>query len=116
MPHESIIKMEVLVSNVLKIGVLLSAVFLVAGLSMLIFTEDNSCPTGDMSVEWFVSGLNTFTPSHIIFTGFLILVSTPILRIAASVGIYIHQKDYTFAVITGIVLAVMVYSLTMGIG
>ena len=116
MAHDSIFKMEILISNVLKIGVLLSAVFLVAGLSMLIITEDNSCPTGDMSVEWFVNGLTTFTPSHIIFTGFLILVSTPILRVAASVGIYLQQKDYTFAVITGIVLAVMIYSLTMEIG
>ena len=116
MAHESIVKMEIFVSNLLKIGVLLSAVFMVAGLSMLILTEDNSCPTGDMSVEWFVSGLSSFTPSHIIFTGFLILVSTPILRIAASVGIYMQQKDYTFAVITGIVLAVMIFSLTMGIG
>jgi uncharacterized membrane protein len=108
--------MEVIISNVLKIGVLISAAFLIIGLSMLILTGDTSCPTGDMSLEWFISGLGAVTPSHIIFTGFLILVSTPILRIAASVMIYLQQRDYAFAAITGIVLAVMLYSLTMGIG
>jgi len=116
MSQNSIFKMEILISNVLKIGVLLSAGFLITGLSMLIVTEDDSCPTGEMSVEWFSNGLTSFTPSHIIFTGFIILVSTPILRVAASVMIYFKQKDYTFAVITGVVLAVMIYSLTMGIG
>jgi uncharacterized membrane protein len=43
--------------------------------------------------------------------GLLILIATPIARVAFSVVAYLYQRDWTYVVVTLIVLGLLVYSL-----
>ena len=109
-------RMEGLVSGILRGGVLLSAALILLGLTMMVITEDTSCPNGSMDPAWIINGDPFFAPSHILFLGFLALIATPVLRIAASIYVYVKIHDNAFTTITTIVLFVLVVSFTLGIG
>ena len=112
----SVKRMEDLVSNILRGGVLMSGVMILFGLTLTIVTGDTSCPNGNMDLDWLIMGDPFFAPSHILFLGFLTLISTPVLRIAASIYVYMKLHDNAFTTITTIVLLVLVVSFTLGIG
>ena len=107
--------MEGLLSNILRKGVLLSGCLILLGLTMTVVTGDTTCPNGDMSLAWLVWGDPFLEPSHILFIGFLTLIATPVLRIAASILIYVKARDTPFAAITTIVLLILVVSFTLGV-
>ena len=48
--------------------------------------------------------------------GLLILIATPIARVAFSVVAFLYQRDWTYVVVTLIVLGLLVYSLLGGGG
>jgi uncharacterized membrane protein len=108
--------MEEALSLVLKGGVLSSAALILLGLALIWITGDNSNPFGVMKLGWMIYGNPFFEPSHILFLGFAILVMTPIMRVAASILIYLKQRDLQFATITTIVLLILTISLKFGIG
>jgi uncharacterized membrane protein len=112
----SLKRMETLVSNILRAGVLLSGALILFGLTLTVVTGDTSCPNGNMDLDWLIMGDPFFAPSHILFLGFLTLIATPVLRIAASIYVYMKLRDNVFTTITTIVLLVLVVSFTLGIG
>lgn len=112
----SVERMEVLISSVLKVGVVLSAVLILLGLTILVATGDTSYPQGVMDMDWLIWGDPFFSPSHIIFLGFLTLIATPVMRIAASIVVYLEMRDRSFVMITSLVLIILIVSFTLGIG
>jgi uncharacterized membrane protein len=46
--------------------------------------------------------------------GLLLLIATPVMRVAVSVLIFVHQRDWTFVVITSVVLVLLVLSFVLG--
>ena len=46
--------------------------------------------------------------------GLLVLIATPVLRVAASVVLFAIQKDWTYTLITAVVLSLLVLSLVLG--
>jgi len=108
--------LELYVSNVLRIGVVISSILIIIGLALYIVTGDASYPCGEASIHWIIYGDPFTAPSHILFLGFLILVSTPILRVAASTIAYIAEKDWIYTVITGFVLIVLMTGIILGLG
>jgi uncharacterized membrane protein len=48
--------------------------------------------------------------------GLLILIATPIARVAFSVVAFLYQGDWTYVVVTLVVLGLLVYSLLGGGG
>jgi len=112
----SLKRMETLVSNILMAGVLMSGALILFGLMLTAVTGDTSCPNGNMDLDWLIMGDPFFAPSHILFLGFLTLIATPVLRIAASIYVYMKLRDNVFMTITTVVLLVLVVSFTLGIG
>lgn len=112
----SVERMEVLLSSVLKVGVILCAVLILLGLTILVATGDTTYPQGVMDIGWLIWGDPFLSPSHIIFLGFLTLIATPVLRIAASIVVYLKMHDRPFATITTLVLIILIVSFTLGIG
>jgi uncharacterized membrane protein len=55
-------------------------------------------------------------PYAIIELGILVLIATPALRVALSVGFFISERDRFYVVITLLVLAVLVASFVLGAG
>jgi uncharacterized membrane protein len=67
-------------------------------------------------LEWIIWGDPFFAPSHIIFLGFIVLVITPLFRVAISVLAYAIDEDWVYTAITGFVLVVLVLGMVLGLG
>ena len=109
------------VGNLLRIGVLASVVTSLFGFIKL-FTEGFTMPKDYTSLEiseehiWknFWTSLLNFEGVAIIQLGILLLIFTPLVRILFALIGYIKEKDYTYVVISVIVLGIMLVSFLMG--
>ena len=108
--------LELMVSRLLRTGVLLSGVFMVAGLGLLWATGDVSCPVGVLSVSWVLFGDPFLEPSHVLFLGFFILIATPLLRIVASATAHLVERDLVFALLNASVLIILAVSFVLEVG
>jgi uncharacterized membrane protein len=50
----------------------------------------------------------------VVTVGLLVLVATPVLRVAASIGLFALQRDRAFVAVTSLVLALLVTSFVLG--
>ena len=108
--------LELLVSRLLRTGVLVSGLLMVTGLGLLWATGDVSCPTGVLSLNWVLFGDPFLEPSHMIFLGFFTLIATPLLRIVASATTHLVERDMVFALLNASVLLVLAVSFLLGVG
>ena len=69
-------------------------------------------PQGLRSVAGIWKGVVAIDPRSVIQLGLLLLIATPIARVALSVLAFAAQRDRTYVVITLVVLAVLIGSLT----
>ncbi len=60
------------------------------------------------ALEWHGSGL--------IQLGLLLLIATPVARVAFSVGAFLYERDWTYVLVSLLVLALLFYSLFSGHG
>ena len=117
------VTLERIISVLLRAGVLLSgAVVLAGGLYYLARhgsqTADYHTFRGQPSIDRFVSeivkGAIALRARSIIQTGILLLIATPIARVAFSLVGFALEGDRKYVVITAIVLCVLLYSLISG--
>jgi uncharacterized membrane protein YfcA len=118
-PDDGLIrKTELVISGVLRGGVLLSVTVILAGicyyyaLRLLGHLPHMTFPDTLAEVG---AGLMAAEPTAIITAGLLILLATPVLRVAVSIVAFAIEKDRTYIMITGIVLAILLFSI-FGIG
>jgi uncharacterized membrane protein len=71
-------------------------------------------PADLRSLSGIVSDALSFRTRGIIQFGLLLLIATPVARVAFSVLAFVLQRDRTYVVITLIVFAVLMYSLIGG--
>ena len=109
-------RLEEFVSGVLRIGVALSGLLILSGMALLLWSGDVSNPNGGLSVGWVLWGEPFLQPSHVMFLGFLVLIATPVLRVAVSVVAYAADRDWLYVAITGLVLSVLVAGMFLGLG
>ena len=108
--------MEIFISRLMRASVSLSGVIIFIGLALFLVTGNNSGPVNMFELNWMLFGDPFLEPSHVIFLGFVVLVGTPLLRIVASVAVFFVSKDWTFTVITSVVLSILVLSMLLGVG
>jgi uncharacterized membrane protein len=53
-------------------------------------------------------------PSGFLALGLLVLIATPIVRVVGSIIIFAYERDWRFALITLVVLAIVMLSLLLG--
>jgi uncharacterized membrane protein len=114
------VEVERIVGNLLRAGVLLSAAVILAGAGPYlwrhgregfdysqfhILSEDARGPVGIIKSAW------RFRGQGLIQLGLLILIATPVARVAFSVYAFVLERDRVYVVITLIVLAILLYSL-----
>jgi uncharacterized membrane protein YfcA/uncharacterized membrane protein len=109
------IRMTTVIGWILQGGVTLSAFFIIIGLVLL--------PTqpGGLSIQRLLNfpqtlnqigqGLLILRPQAIIALGLLILVATPVVRVAASIVSFALERDTKYIIITSIVLAILLFSI-----
>ena len=114
-------QMDLVISTLLRSGVIVAAlVVLVGGIFYLIrygaILPDYGIFHGEPVHLRTVSGIGqdalSFHPSGIIQLGLLLLMATPVARVAFSVLAFALQRDRTYVIVTLIVLTILLYSLT----
>jgi len=58
-----------------------------------------------------ISDLAQFSSQGIITLGLLLLIATPVLRVAVSIVTFVVEHDRTYVVITCLVLAILLFSI-----
>ena len=122
---EKVRKVEVVISLVLRIGVIVSVVVIAAGLGLMFARHGAYLPVrGHFSYHRLTSRSTPFPHSFsslgrsiasgqgrgIIVLGVLILILTPVVRVAVGVLSFVYEKDPPMALVTLYVLAVLVGS------
>jgi len=123
LPRITDVNIEHMVSVVLRAGVLISAgVVLVGGMYYLArhgaevvdYHAFHGQPRIDRVVGEIVKGAIGLRARSIIQLGILLLIATPIARVAFSLVGFAMERDRTYVAVTAIVLAVLLYGLISG--
>jgi uncharacterized membrane protein len=123
---------EEIISWVLRVGVVVSAVLIAVGVALLFLTgytgysgsfsdlaglvhySQNTAGRFPTTPGDVLTGLAQFKPYALIALGLLLLIATPVIRVAASVVIFLLERDYAYVLITFIVLVVLIISFLLG--
>ncbi len=120
-------RVELLISNLLRIGVVASFSMILLGITLTFIhhPEFLSSPetlggltgmdgTFPHTLHAVIAGVMEFRGTAIATLGLLLLVATPVVRVAISVFAFIYQRDRTFVAITLVVLMLLLLSFILG--
>ena len=118
-------RMDEIMGRLLRTGVILAAVFVLAG--GVVYVVRHPEPVTDYrvfrgepeelrTVPGIIHEALALHGRGLIQFGLLILIATPIARVAFSVMAFLYQRDWTYVVVTMVVLGLLVYSLLGGGG
>lgn len=117
---------ELIISNVLRWGVAISLVLIALG-TLFAFIQPgeyglhggtpedfrNLLAHPDLSILTYRGFLNAAAQGHgvaLIAPGLLLLIATPLLRVAVSIVAFAVEKDYAYVAITSVVLILVLLS------
>lgn len=118
--------LELTLAKVLSLGVLVSGGFLILGLAGMLVTGQTGYPAAvtDFSrvrPEVFphtpgaiLAGLREGRPLALVSLGLLVLILTPMLRVASAVVLYFREHDWLYTGIAGGVLLMLVLGMALG--
>ena len=119
MASEADLKMEIAISRMLRAGVSAAAFVVLVGW-ILYLRQTHGIESDYHHFHGVPSPADRFTPvfegvrhlnsRSIIRLGILLLIATPIMRVAFCVYSFATQKDKLYVVVSGIVLTVLLYS------
>jgi uncharacterized membrane protein len=111
--------MEMTVSRMLRVGVTTAALIVLAGAILYLlrahgveadYRHFHGIPRPADKITPVLEGVRRLDSRSIIHLGILILIATPILRVAFCLYSFAAQKDKIYVVVSGIVLVVLLYS------
>jgi uncharacterized membrane protein len=111
------------VATLLRVGVTLAGVVVASGGILYLLRHGGEAsdfrtfkmpPQSDRLVPDIVSGAFHGRARSIIQAGILLLIATPIARVAVSLGGFALERDRKYVLITAIVLTILIYSLLSG--
>jgi uncharacterized membrane protein len=112
--------LELTIGRLLRIGVLIAAGTILLGgvLNVLrhgyepvTWEKFNGEPAALRSLSGIAEAAFAAQGKGIIQLGLILLVAVPVVRVAASVLVYLRKKDFIFAAITFLVLGILCYSI-----
>ena len=113
-------RVEGVIGNLLRWGVILAAAVVLAGGAIHLFRYGSTIsdyrvfhgePSDLRDVSGILKGAFSWNSRGLIQFGLLLLIATPVARVAFSVVAFALQRDRTYVVVTLIVLGVLLYSL-----
>jgi uncharacterized membrane protein len=111
---------ERIVGAVLRTGVMAAAVVTAAGGALFLARHGNDPvayavfagePESLRSLGGIARGAVNLHPEWIIAAGLLLLIATPITRVAVLMGVFVRERDRLYVAISAIVLAVLLVGL-----
>ena len=104
-----------LIGWILQGGVILSSSVILIGLFMMSLQPDKFAPQKLESFPHTFSqvwvGLLVLQPQAVIAVGLLLLIATPVVRVAASIVTFAVERDWRFVTITTLVLLLLLFSI-----
>jgi len=113
-------RLETVVSYVLRVGVLLSLTITCIGLVLLFVVDPSNAivrPAGPFVIHdpaAVLTDLLRERPKALIDAGLILLILTPVFRVAVTVVAFVWERDVVYTAITLFVLAVLVASFFLG--
>ncbi|MBV8780294.1 MAG: DUF1634 domain-containing protein [Phycisphaerae bacterium] len=118
---------ELLISNLLRFGVLASLLLVIAG-TIVSFVKHPEYIHSHAVLAPLTSDRAAFPKSladsvhdfglspgrSLIVIGLLLLVATPVMRVAVSVLAFLYERDFAFTIITLVVLSLLIISFVIG--
>jgi len=124
-PDEQVIRTEILLGKTLRIGVLGAAAALIAGTLLFLLRERHDISFDEalgrrqaitaLTPRALWHGLRAGSARSVIMLGVLLLILTPIVRVATTVLLFLRQRDWIFVACAGFVLIILVLGL-VGVG
>lgn len=121
--HESLVRRaELIISGVLRGGVLLSAAIILLGVVLYYLRNPRANPAIAQpdpfphSLSAILTGLAHADGLAIIAFGLLILLATPVIRVAVSIVAFALEGDRRYVAITALVLLILIVSFIAGRG
>ncbi|MGE5674366.1 MAG: DUF1634 domain-containing protein [Mycobacterium leprae] len=93
---EKVLSVELVLARLLRVGSVLAAVLVGAGILFL------------------MTGVQAALGGRLITAGLLVLVSTPVMRVAAALVVFLREKDYAFALFCTLVLLAISVGVVVG--
>jgi uncharacterized membrane protein len=118
MPSEADLKMEIAISRMLRAGISVAAVVVLVGWTLYLWqahgVEPNyrnfhGVPSPADRLTPVFEGIRHLDSRSIIRLGILLLIATPIMRVAYCIYSFASQKDKVYVLISSVVLTVLLY-------
>jgi uncharacterized membrane protein len=118
----------VLISNLLRLGVLLSLSLVTAGILLTFFHHPDyfssaqslerltSPERGPHALSDVLGDVLSARGQALVMAGLLVLMATPVMRVALSLLVFGRQRDRAFVTVTSVVLALLLLSFVLGAG
>ena len=115
--------MEQLIGRFLQFGVLLAAAVVLLG-AMLLLVQHGGAPVSYAvyqsepeqlrTIPGIIRGALALDSKAIVQLGLLLLIATPVFRVAFMLVAFVVQRDRIYVAISAIVLALLLYGLLLG--
>ncbi len=103
------------IHRILIVGLVVSASLFLVGLGLSL-VEGQPLPTQAMAPGEALRQMLAMQPAGFLSLGLIVLIATPMLRVAGSVLVFAWQRDWRYVGITCLVLLVMIASVLLGRG
>lgn len=105
--------LELFLHNLLVGGVILSSALLILGL-IIALAGGNGLPDSVPPIPQVIPLALAFDPAGLLALGLLVLIATPILRVAGSIIGFMVERDWRYALITFVVFLIVLGSIFAG--
>jgi uncharacterized membrane protein len=126
-PGSDVTRVELAISNLLRIGVAASVAVIILG-TVISFVHHPGYLQSAVDLPALtapgkavpntlhdtIEGIGQLHGQAIVTLGLLMLIATPVLRVAVSIIAFMVQKDRVFMVITAVVLGLLLLSFVLG--
>ena len=113
-------EVDQVIGRLLQLGVLIATVVVVIGV-VLLLAHDGGAPVSYTEASHAPSALHTVggtfalalagNAAAIVQLGLILLIATPVARVALTLGAFIIQRDRVYVLLTTIVLGVLLFGL-----
>jgi uncharacterized membrane protein len=116
-------QVDAIIGNLLRTGVIVATLIVLAGASLYLIKHGSETPRyhtfrGEpaslTNVSEIIKAASSFHGRGVIQLGLLLLIATPVMRVAITVVSFILMRDRIYVGVTLIVLAVLLFSLAGG--
>jgi uncharacterized membrane protein len=118
-------RIDEIIGNLLRVGVVVSSLIVLIGGGLYLTNHGTELPNYHIfrgepselrSIPGIIQKASSFSGRGVIQFGMLLLIATPVMRVAFTVASFLAQRDKVYVGVTLIVLAVLLFSLAGGVG